>query len=33
MAADVLSLRKIPFGNMDAWIDKMLEMEKSKTRP
>ena len=33
MAADVLSLRKIPFGNMDAWIDKMLEMEKRKKRP
>lgn len=28
MAADVLSLRKIPFEDMDAWIEKMLEMEK-----
>jgi len=28
MAADVLSLRKIPFEEMDAWIEKMLEMEK-----
>jgi hypothetical protein len=30
MAADILSLRKIPFENMDAWIEKMLEMEKRK---
>lgn len=28
LAADVLSLRKIPFENMDAWIQKMLESEK-----
>ena len=30
MAADVLSLRKIPFENMDAWIERMLEMEKKR---
>ncbi len=30
MAADVLSLRKIPFENIDAWIEKVLEMEKKK---
>ncbi len=30
LAADVLSLRKIPFENMDAWIQRMLEMEKKK---
>lgn len=30
MAADVLSLRKIPFENMDAWLEKMLELEKKK---
>ena len=30
MAADVLSLRKIPFENMDSWIEKMLETEKRK---
>ncbi len=28
LAADVLSLRKIPFENMDAWIQKMLDSEK-----
>lgn len=33
MAADVLSLRKFPFENMDAWIEKMLEMEKRRKRP
>lgn len=30
MAADVLSVRKIPFENMDAWIERMLEMEKKR---
>ena len=30
MAADVLSLRKLPFENMDAWIEKMMEMERAK---
>jgi hypothetical protein len=30
LAADVLSLRKLPFENMDAWLDKMLELEKKK---
>jgi hypothetical protein len=30
MAADILSLRKLPFENMDAWIEKMLEMERTK---
>ncbi len=30
MAADVLSLRKIPFENMDAWIDRMVESEKKQ---
>jgi hypothetical protein len=28
LAADVLSLRKIPFENMDDWIEKMLQREK-----
>lgn len=30
LAADVLSLRKIPFENMDAWVQKMLEIERKK---
>jgi hypothetical protein len=30
LAADVLSVRKIAFENMDAWIERMLEMEKKK---
>ncbi len=30
MAADVLSVRKLPWGDMDAWLEKMLEMEKKK---
>jgi hypothetical protein len=30
LAADVLSLRKFPFENMDAWIEKMLELEKKR---
>ena len=30
LAADILSLRKLPFENMDAWLEKMLEMEKKK---
>jgi hypothetical protein len=30
LAADVLSLRKLPFENMDAWLEKMLELEKKK---
>ncbi len=30
LAADVLSLRQFPFENMDAWIKKMLELEKKK---
>ncbi len=29
LSADVLSLRKLPFENMDAWIQKILEMEKA----
>jgi hypothetical protein len=30
LAADILSLRKLPWGDMDAWLEKMLESEKSK---
>jgi hypothetical protein len=30
MAADVLSVRKLPWGDMDAWLEKMLELEKKK---
>ena len=30
LSADVLSLRKIPFENMDEWIRKMLEFESKK---
>jgi hypothetical protein len=30
LAADILSLRKLPFENMDAWLEKMLELEKKK---
>lgn len=28
LSADVLSVRKFPFENMDAWIDKMLKLEQ-----
>jgi hypothetical protein len=33
MSADILSLRRLPFENMDKWIDQMLEMtgQKKKT--
>ncbi|MBN2408089.1 MAG: DUF2961 domain-containing protein [Candidatus Aminicenantes bacterium] len=30
MAADILSLRKLPFEDMDGWIEKMLKLEKTK---
>jgi hypothetical protein len=30
LAADILSLRKIPFENMDRWIEQMLESEKER---
>jgi hypothetical protein len=30
LSADVLSIRKLPFENMDQWIEKVLEMEKAK---
>jgi hypothetical protein len=30
MAADILSLRKLPFENMDEWLRKMIEMETKK---
>jgi len=30
LAADILSLRKLPFENMDAWLERMLELEKKK---
>ncbi len=30
MSADVLSIRKIPFENMDEWIERMMELEKKK---
>jgi hypothetical protein len=30
LAADILSLRKLPFENMDAWLEKMLELDKRK---
>jgi len=30
LAADILSLRKLPFENMDDWLQKMLELEKKK---
>lgn len=32
MSADVLSVRKIPFGNMDEWIEKMLRFESKKEK-
>jgi len=30
LSADVLSIRKIPFENMDKWIEKMLSLESKK---
>ncbi len=30
LAADILSLRKLPFENMDAWLEKMLQLEKDR---
>jgi hypothetical protein len=30
LSADVLSLRKLSFENMDAWIDKLIKMEADK---
>ena len=30
LSADVLSVRKLPFGNMDEWIEKALEHEKKQ---
>jgi len=30
LAADILSLRKLPWGDMDAWLEKMLESEKKR---
>jgi len=30
LAADILSLRKLPFENMDAWLQEMIELEKRK---
>jgi hypothetical protein len=30
LSADVLSLRKIPFDNMDKWIEEVLKMEQKK---
>ena len=30
LTADVLSLRLLPFGDTDAWIEKMLEMKKKQ---
>ncbi len=30
LAADILSLRKIPFEDMDRWIERMLESEKKR---
>jgi hypothetical protein len=30
LSADVLSLRKIPFENMDKWIEEVLKMEQKK---
>ncbi len=30
LSADVLSVRKIPFENMDAWIERMMEQEKER---
>ena len=32
LSADVLSIRKIPFENMDQWIEKMLELEKKQQK-
>ena len=30
LAADILSLRKLPFENMDAWLEKMIELGKEE---
>lgn len=30
LAADILSLRKLPWGDMDKWLQQMLELEKKK---
>jgi hypothetical protein len=30
LAADILSLRKLPFDNMDEWLDRMLKLEKER---
>ena len=30
LAADILSLRKIPFEDVDRWIERMLESEKKR---
>jgi len=32
LTADILSIRKIPFVNMDKWIKKMLELELTKSK-
>lgn len=32
LSADVLSLRKLPFKNMDEWIKQVLEMEKNRKK-
>ncbi len=32
LSADVLSIRKMPFENMDQWIEKMLELEKEQQK-
>jgi hypothetical protein len=32
LSADILSLRKLPFENMDEWIEKMMEMEAQKEK-
>jgi hypothetical protein len=32
LSADVLSVRKIPFENMDQWIEEMLRQEKKRQK-
>lgn len=32
LSADILSIRKLPFGNMDAWIEEMLKLEEKRAR-
>jgi hypothetical protein len=32
LSADILSIRKLPFGNMDAWIEEMMKFEAKRNK-